>query len=68
MRLLPLPRLLLLYCSRSIVRMDRAKSDIKSGTDEAGSKGLCKALQRLFSIFDVEISSDGGARIRCERN
>ena len=35
---------------------------IKLGTDDSGSKGLCKALRRIFVTFGVpvEISSDGG--------
>ena len=35
---------------------------IKVGTNEAGAKGLCKALRRLMVTFGVptEISSDGG--------
>ena len=35
---------------------------IKVGTNESGSSGLCKVLQRLFVTFGVpsEISSDGG--------
>ena len=35
---------------------------IKLGTNDPGSKGLCKALWRIFVTFGVpvEISSDGG--------
>ena len=35
---------------------------IKLGTNDSGSKGLCKALRRIFVTFGVpvEISSDGG--------
>ena len=35
---------------------------IKLGTNDSGSKGLCKALRRIFVIFGVpvEISSDEG--------
>ena len=41
------------------------QSRIKSGTDKAGSKGLCKALRNLFSTFGVpvEISSDEGPEL-----
>ena len=35
---------------------------VKVGTNEAGSQGLCRALRRLMITFGVpvEISSDGG--------
>ena len=35
---------------------------VEPGTHSTGVKGLCTALRRLFSTFDVpvEISSDGG--------
>ena len=38
------------------------QQQIKVGTNEAGSSGLCKALRRIFVTFGVpvELSSDGG--------
>ena len=39
---------------------------IRAGTNEAGSQGLCKALRRIMITFGVptEISSDGGPEFK----
>jgi len=60
-----------LIACQAVIAADRLsgwteQSQIKSGTSDSGSKGLCSAFRKLFMTFGVpvEVSSDGGPEFK----